>query len=344
MAKTDKQNYTPEEEAYLRMLDLEVPDLWGRIEAGLDRAEAGKQQPTREERFLASQYAGDAQDNGTAQNTGTAWNTGNTGNTGNAQNLGNRRPRTWIIAGVAAAAAVLIISLAIFGFSKREISNDAATSDTASYNQAISDSQKSKGSATAEMEAAEETDNLQIDTGVSSNKNQSRREDKYSDNTLSGDSWIDSAHNLVPEKSESADGGSDSIPTGETTSEASRPEDAQEARDVEKQEEQESEGDITSQPHFLQAKAGEECTLIELAKRMTIDTSIRVYRMEEGVPVAYLIAHVTFDDKVELIPESMANDVIAYDAYQAAVLTLDGGSKVKAGEGIVEGEIVYYLQ
>nr|MCR4838297.1 hypothetical protein [Eubacterium sp.] len=155
MAKTDKQNYTPEEEAYLRMLDLEVPDLWGRIEAGLDRAEAGKQ-PTREERFLASQFAGNAQDNGTAQNTGTAWNTGNTGNTGNAKNLGNvvsfgkpgsaaqanngvtgkapnggasnggnRRPRTWIIAGVAAAAAVLIISLAIFGFSKRDISNDA---------------------------------------------------------------------------------------------------------------------------------------------------------------------------------------------------------------------------
>ena len=33
----DKNKYTPEEEAYLRMLDQEVPDLWGRIEAGLDR-------------------------------------------------------------------------------------------------------------------------------------------------------------------------------------------------------------------------------------------------------------------------------------------------------------------
>ena len=50
-----KQNYTPEEEAYLRMLDREVPDLWGRIEAGLDKAEAEqKRAENREQRFLAT--------------------------------------------------------------------------------------------------------------------------------------------------------------------------------------------------------------------------------------------------------------------------------------------------
>ena len=48
----DKKLHTPEEEEYLRMMDQEVPDLWNRIEAGLDRSE---QNMSREERFLASQ-------------------------------------------------------------------------------------------------------------------------------------------------------------------------------------------------------------------------------------------------------------------------------------------------
>ena len=93
----DKQLHTPEEEAYLRMLDREVPDLWSRIEAGLDRAEKEGSQ-NREARFLAGQETGQivSIEQGRAKRKGS---------------------RTGLIIGICAAAAVIIAAvLCIFVF------------------------------------------------------------------------------------------------------------------------------------------------------------------------------------------------------------------------------------
>lgn len=107
----DKQLHTPEEEAYLRMLDREVPDLWSRIEAGLDRADKEGPQ-NREARFLASQAEGQIV----------------SFEQGRAKRKGNR---TGLIIGIVAAAVVLIASLAVIGFAGREKkSADKAESDT----------------------------------------------------------------------------------------------------------------------------------------------------------------------------------------------------------------------
>ena len=113
----DKQLHTPEEEAYLRMLDREVPDLWSRIEAGLDRAEKEGSQ-NREARFLAGQETGQivSIEQGRAKRKGS---------------------RTGLIIGIVAAAVVLIASLAIIGFAGREKKSDSAP-DSGSLNMDIS--------------------------------------------------------------------------------------------------------------------------------------------------------------------------------------------------------------
>jgi len=109
----DKQLHTPEEELYLRMLDREVPDLWGRIEAGLDKAEAEQNRAeSREQRFLASQEGGQIVSFPQGQ----------------GQNV-NKKRRVGLIIGIAAAAVVVIGSVTIYGFSKRNAGKSESKQD-----------------------------------------------------------------------------------------------------------------------------------------------------------------------------------------------------------------------
>lgn len=108
----------PDVEAmYLRMLDQEVPDLWGRIEAGLnagtgagaDRAEA-RNGSGQEARFLEL-VEREAENNGMEKPAGS----GRNGRNGRSGRDGRRRKRpVFWIAGLAAAAALILISVFVF--------------------------------------------------------------------------------------------------------------------------------------------------------------------------------------------------------------------------------------
>ena len=137
----DNRIHTPEEEAYLRMLDQEVPDLWGRIEAGLDKAAGAEKTPvvSREERFLAEQNM--QQGNAAGQQESVAGKPGDT--TGTPGNVipfdagtkkkgvnDGKKKRTALIIGIGAAAVVLLGSLAIFGFAgQRSAKNESPAAE-----------------------------------------------------------------------------------------------------------------------------------------------------------------------------------------------------------------------
>ena len=139
----DNRIHTPEEEAYLRMLDQEVPDLWGRIEAGLDKAAGAEKTPvvSREERFLAEQNM--QQGNAAGQQESVAGKPGDT--TGTPGNVipfdagtkkkgvnDGKKKRTALIIGIGAAAVVLLGSLAIFGFAGQRSSKNESPAAGAS--------------------------------------------------------------------------------------------------------------------------------------------------------------------------------------------------------------------
>ena len=150
----------PEEEAYLRMLDLEVPDLWGRIEAGL----GPEKKDSREERFLASQYAENVVpfDQGTVRNKSS-------------------KKRVWVIAGIAAAAAILIASLAIFGFGKRSTKDSVSeNNDTDNTVNSYISGTDGSGSASMQNESKAESEDRETLDNIAISDEKGQRNSSYS--------------------------------------------------------------------------------------------------------------------------------------------------------------------
>ncbi len=305
------KNYTPEEEAYLRMLDREVPDLWSRIEAGLDREEAKERDESekREERFLASLQ------------------------TGNVASFEEHKPkkkktRTWIIAGLAAAAAVLVISLAVIGFTQRE-TKDSVKSAGGSYGEKLKEMEGGQAAVESneQFDASDEPAELNRDEAPAAEPSQDP-DPKYS---------FDSSVETI-------------IPSGNKLDfiEKNAEESIRTEHEAEKDSSKNTAGDSSQrsqgQVRLLQAKPGEETTLMELAKRMDATTEVRVYRMDQGKARAYRIIRFNRDDKVEILPEEILNDALTREIYFAEAVTLDGYLQVRADSNVVTGETVFLIQ
>ncbi len=258
----DKNKYTPEEEAYLRMLDQEVPDLWGRIEAGLDRTayqnppmmEANAAvdmnvQPSREERFYAAQ-----QDNVVPFESKRK----------------NKSHRTALIIGVAAAAVVLLGSLAIIGLTGRESKKDSATDESVSYDINMLNG----GSAKSESEEKEK--------GRGSQKSQqsyapAMKDDIMAEEEGAMDGEIDSP-TLSPENGAAMEEAAESAKQG-----AKRDTEAEATADVPPQE-------------------GEAGTLRQLAKQDAISSTPNpVFLTVDGEDMPYYITGTRIDDGKEMV-------------------------------------------
>ena len=317
----DKQNYIPEEEAYLRMLDREVPDLWGRIEAGLDAAEAQGSTPstiqtpmmhtaaedvtasltqTREQRFLAEQQAANV----------VAF------DTANRKTKSTGKKKIWIVAGIAAAAAVLVISLAVFGFSRRDSKLDATT-DT--NNEVAMDISGSSG-ASAKSQSAKQTMNVPSDMET------------------------DDIASLAPQKDRNASKGEASYSSAVTEEEQAEQNDSKEDVSVPAAESRDADGmELDPKQTFYQAKLGQNTTIKKLAESLAVGEQATVYRKVDGQYTAYRVCRITYEGDVEVVPEELADTIKDTDEYKQAVITIEGDTQVMASKDIIDGKIVLYI-
>lgn len=331
----DKKNYIPEEEAYLRMLDREVPDLWGRIEAGLDAAQVQGGTPapiqaaatqttaqssvmqttaafsaaqtaapaaeTREQRFLAEQQAANVVAFDTADRK--------------TKSSGKRK--IWVGAGLAAAAAVLVISLAVFGFSQRDSKKEtksdiknAASMDTA---ESSDESMKSESSKTPANLPAD----LELGDITSLNPQQDR-------NASKGDASYSSA---VVEDEDSAEQS-----------------DAKEELSGAESEIRSADGaEMIPKQTFYQAKLGLNMTIKELAESLSVGEQATVYRKVDGQYKAYRICRITYEGNVEVVPDELADTIKNKEEYEKAIIIIEGATQVMASKDIIDGKIVLYI-
>ena len=336
----ERKMNTAEEEAYLRMLDREVPDLWDRIEAGLDRvvpndAMYGQTMPndtmygqtapndmvqgqngygnemTREQRFLAETES-------------------------EAQILQFRpkqegkKKKGWII-GVAVAAAALLISLAVFGLPGRTEKTEKYSSDES-----------------GQASAADRKDEL---SGESA-KSYSGAE-KLKDPTMSGTNNLlpnmgiemDDAAEIEGEKKEAGRQGSknerneESEKMTEAAAEAAEetPDDGQGPEKIEP----EQNPPATDQDGFvIPGKTGER-TLMQLALMETPSVLVRIYRNINGTDVPFRIYGQTPDGEVLLLEEEIYTSDISEEEKKAKTTILDGETRATLRTLDGSGETVY---
>ena len=288
----------PEEEAYLRMLDQEVPDLWGRIEAGL----GPEKKESREDRFLASQYA----ENVVPFDQGAVKNKSN-------------KKRVWVIAGIAAAAAILIASLAIFGFGKRSTKDNASDNNSSdntlnSYTAGNDGTDAASMKEEAKAESAEMRDDLDI-SGTKGDRNAS-----YSLNPNYDKKKLEEYGKTVEQAEFSQ---------GVTAGDGATP----------REESDEMQPVVT----YIQAVRGESYTAKALAERTRTDLGVQLYMMKDGAPVLYRIARITYEGDVEIIPVDTDSIILTNEEYQAVKETIAGDRTVEARDDIIDGEVVYFI-
>ena len=301
----DNQNYIPEEEAYLRMLDREVPDLWGRIEAGLDREE-GKT-PSREERFLAEQQNIVPFEAG-IQRTGER-----------SGKNGKSRKKVWIIAGTAAAALILLASIAIAGIAGgRQSKRDK----NAAFDMELS-TKEVKNNDVMEIftEAADETSGGTAKSSSGQNGQQSRAEQAMDaiDNESAASNEAMATEDTVP-----ATLGGDGT---------------DEDRDRGKY----GESELTPETVFLKPQIGQVLTIRALAESLEAGELARIYRTVDGNVQAFRISRINYEGDVEVLPDYMADLVDTTAEYNEVVITIKGDTIVQARKDVVDGEVVYYI-
>jgi len=301
----DNQNYIPEEEAYLRMLDREVPDLWGRIEAGLDREEG--RTPSREERFLAEQQ------NIVPFEAGTQRMSERSGKNGKS------RKKVWIIAGTAAAALILLASIAIAGIAGgRQSKRDK----NAAFDMELS-TKEVKNNDVMEIftEAADETSGGTAKSSSGQNGQQSRAEQAMDaiDNESAASNEAMATEDTVP-----ATLGGDGT---------------DEDRDRGKY----GESELTPGTVFLKPQIGQVLTIRALAESLEAGELARIYRTVDGSVQAFRISRINYEGDVEVLPDYMADLVDTTAEYNEVVITIKGDTIVQARKDVVDGEVVYYI-
>ena len=301
----DNQNYIPEEEAYLRMLDREVPDLWGRIEAGLDREEG--RTPSREERFLAEQQ------NIVPFEAGTQRMSERSGKNGKS------RKKVWIIAGTAAAALILLASIAIAGIAGgRQSKRDK----NAAFDMELS-TKEAKNNDVMEIftEAADETSGGTAKSSSGQNGQQSRAEQAMDaiDNESAASNEAMATEDTVP-----ATLGGDGT---------------DEDRDRGKY----GESELTPGTVFLKPQIGQVLTIRALAESLEAGELARIYRTVDGNVQAFRISRINYEGDVEVLPDYMADLVDTTAEYNEVVITIKGDTIVQARKDVVDGEVVYYI-
>lgn len=301
----DNQNYIPEEEAYLRMLDREVPDLWGRIEAGLDREEG--RTPSREERFLAEQQ------NIVPFEAGTQRTSERSGKNGKS------RKKVWIIAGTAAAALILLASIAIAGIAGgRQSKRDK----NAAFDMELS-TKEVKNNDVMEIftEAADETSGGTAKSSSGQNGQQSRAEQAMDaiDNESAASNEAMATEDTVP-----ATLGGDGT---------------DEDRDRGKY----GESELTPGTVFLKPQIGQVLTIRALAESLEAGELARIYRTVDGSVQAFRISRINYEGDVEVLPDYMADLVDTTAEYNEVVITIKGDTIVQARKDVVDGEVVYYI-
>ena len=331
----DKKNYIPEEEAYLRMLDREVPDLWGRIEAGLDAAQAQGGTPapiqaaaeqttaqssvmqttaafsaaqtaapaaeTREQRFLAEQQAANV----------VAF------DTADRKTKGTGKRKIWLDAGLAAAAAVLVISLAVFGFSQRDSKKET----------------KSDIKNAASMDTAESSDESM------------KSESSKTPANLPADLELDEITSLNPQQASNASKGgasySSAVVEDENSAEQS---DAKEELSGAESEIRSADGaEMIPKQTFYQAKLGLNMTIKKLAESLSVGEQATVYRKVDGQYKAYRICRITYEGNVEVVPDELADTIKDKEEYEKAIIIIEGATQVMASKDIIDGKIVLYI-
>lgn len=301
----DNQNYIPEEEAYLRMLDREVPDLWGRIEAGLDREEG--RTPSREERFLAEQQNIVPFEAG-IQRTGER----------SGKNRKSRK-KVWIIAGTAAAALILLASIAIAGIAGGRQSKGE---ETPSFDMELS-TKGVKNNDVMEIftEAADETTGGTAKSSSGQNGQQSRAEQAMDaiDNESAASNEAMATEDTVP-----ATLGGDGT---------------DEDRDRGKY----GESELTPGTVFLKPQIGQVLTIRALAESLEAGELARIYRTVDGSVQAFRISRINYEGDVEVLPDYMADLVDTTAEYNEVVITIKGDTIVQARKDVVDGEVVYYI-
>lgn len=340
----DKKNYIPEEEAYLRMLDREVPDLWGRIEAGLDVAQVqgGTPAPIRaaDTQTTATFSAAQTATPSAATQTTAAFSAAQTAapaaetreqrflaeqqsanvvafDTANRKTKGTGKRKIWLAAGLAAAAAVLVISLAVFGFSQRDSKKET----------------KSDIKNAASMDTAESSDESM------------KSESSKTPANLPADLELDDITSLNPQQDSNASKGdasySSAVVEDENLAEQS---DAKEELSGAESEIRSADGaEMIPKQTFYQAKLGLNMTIKKLAESLSVGEQATVYRKVDGQYKAYRICRITYEGNVEVVPDELADTIKNKEEYEKAIIIIEGATQVMASKDIIDGKIVLYI-
>ncbi|MBQ9871877.1 MAG: hypothetical protein IJM27_08085 [Eubacterium sp.] len=353
----DKKLHTPEEEAYLRMMDQEVPDLWNRIEAGLDRSE---QNMSREERFLASQEGEIL-----SFEQGAAKKHEKNEKNKKAKIDPAKKKQIGLILGAVAAAVIIIASALIFGLSRTQKKGDSAQE-----NMDIS------GTANMEQQAEQTNQAAKSDQAEKGKKGTAQQ---YSINGKSGSvsDWQASDDTLNLMGGGSAAQKEETVPANE----ADEPQDSREesgaiqgesneSKSEEKKAEEEKEAVDSSNrgwakdgtvvnPGLLPGGTGdllEEAmdmilpddvdakTLGELADMESPESIAIVYRMKDGTPVSYRIFTRDATDEVQILEKSIYDSDLTMEQKDEKAIPLSEDTPLIVRDDIVSGQKVFFLQ
>ncbi len=311
----DNNKYTSEEEMYRRMLDQEVPDLWNRIEEGLDRKEQGN--------VISFENAP-------------------------RKRSPEKRRQTRMIIGAVAAAVVMIVSALAFGLSQRESRKDSsapAASDTemnqavaeervdeadqfAMSNAASADKRKKSEAARADVEAEASAEPQAGDEAVAAAEeaaDASAEESKQpeSEQTAPQKDASDSQLNIDGNgKGESYTSNTIQDPTLISGTTIDQIEELLE----------------TVQPGTVQAE-----TLGELADLDSPESIVLIYRMVDGKAVSYRIFTRDATDQVQLLEAELYKSDEKEEKKAEQAITFKEDTRLEIREDILPGQKVFFL-
>ena len=304
----DKQLHTPEEEFYLRMLDREVPDLWGRIEAGLDKAETEqKRAENREQRFLATQESGQIipfrQDK--------------------VKNEGRKR-KVGLIIGIAAAAVVVIGSLTIFGLSRRDADLAEDKMDSTALPQ-----YEMKVDEGGSAKADESVDSLDIQ----------EKQNMRGDGLSKKDQTNNSVSEITVTNEQMEDFNQGGVPAAEEAQQSESAKEEEDARDAA----EDAPGGAGSVNHYL-CPSGVSVNQLSLGSMMALESErgiVRIFRNVEGQMKVYRFYGRDEAGQVLLLEEDIFLSKANAEEKRQNTIAFDSEHQLRIGE--VEGELEFIL-
>ena len=359
----DKKLHTPEEEEYLRMMDQEVPDLWNRIEAGLDRSE---QNMSREERFLASQEGEIL-----SFEQGAAKKHEKNEKNKKAKMDPARKKQIGLILGAVAAAVIIIASALIFGLSRTQKKGDSAQENMDISGTANMEQQAEQTNQADQSDQAEQTDQAEKGKkGTAQQYSINGKSGSVSDWQASDDTLNIMGGDAAQRKEETVANEEADEPQDSREESGAIQEESNEPKSEEKKAEEEKEavdsgnrgwskdgtvvnpgllpggtGDLLEEamdmilPDDVDAK-----TLGELADMESPESIAIVYRMKDGAPVSYRIFTRDATDEVQILEKSIYDSDLTMEQKDEKAIPLSEDTPLIVRDDIVSGQKVFFLQ